>query len=169
MGSKFIYAMSSCGFVKVGVSGNPVLRSKSINTPDDINVWSTDIKYTNPYEIESICHRELLESNVKGEWYNCSHEEAIKIIVKTCKEHGEKCKGEAEDKNIDVSDLILSLYGEELITGTLLRRNQDHRMIYAELVSTYEIDWISEGELRLLITDDALFEEIKKRLKVKNK
>ena len=165
MESKFIYAMYSCGFVKIGVSIDPEARAKSINTPEEIVIWSTSEKYENAFEIERRCHSSLSSSRVKGEWFNCSHDDAINEIKKICAIAGvleEESKGK---KDHDVSSAISLINNQDLIPGTLLLRNEVHRMIYAELISTYEIDWITEQELRLLITDDNLFDEIKGRLK----
>lgn len=165
MKSKYIYAMASCGFIKVGISENPKLRARSINTPDNIDIWHTDLKYSNSHDIEKECHRLLSDKNIKGEWFDCSLDVAKSIINSTSESIGIKCDGSDFIEKADMQELISTIYNEELITGTILRRNQPHRMIFAELVSTYDIDWINEGELRLLITDDELFESIKIRLK----
>lgn len=169
MSGKYLYAISSCGFVKVGISENPELRAKSINTPDETKVWSTSVQYENAREVEMACHKALSIQNVKGEWFDCNEKDAINTIINQCEKIGIVYKPSLVKEDLNVEGLIATLYNEELIPGTLLRRNSAHRMIYAELVSTYEIDWISKSDLRLIITDDDLFEEIKSRLKGNNR
>lgn len=70
------------GFVKIGVSNNPVRRVSDLETacPYDIRVLGV-IETDEPFVVESTLHNKYDRKQKKGEWYNLTTEDRAHLLA----------------------------------------------------------------------------------------
>lgn len=70
------------GYVKIGVSDNPVKRARSLQTgcPYEIRVLG-QINTSEPFAVESNLHERHEERKKRGEWYNLTVREKARLVA----------------------------------------------------------------------------------------
>lgn len=96
---KSVYICEMMGFIKIGISNNPINRMKTISagTPFESNLlYSIEMpSFQHAFFVEQKSHEILKEKKIKNEWFNCIFEEAknaIIIAMKECNRSGVKSK-----------------------------------------------------------------------------
>jgi len=85
MHNLYVIGVKPDGPIKVGVSGNVKKRLKTLQDGfhlplEAIKVWKIKIDYV--HQVETISHYILSEHRLRGEWFECHPDKAIKEINK---------------------------------------------------------------------------------------
>lgn len=76
---QFVYVVSACEFLKVGVSNNVEARVASLQTASPFQLCVLRV-YRGGYRLESLIHELLKDNCVRGEWFRVDVE-CIDMIV----------------------------------------------------------------------------------------
>ena len=81
--SKKLYIIQADKYIKIGISTRPNHRIKDLQIACPIKLklrWTKDIpKNMKDIIVESECHKALREFHARGEWFECSTQEAIDV------------------------------------------------------------------------------------------
>ena len=80
----YVIAATKHNYYKIGVSENPKLRLKDLQTacPIPLYVLHYAPMFTEPnaYRVEALTHKEFKANNTVGEWFEFTNEEVMKAI-----------------------------------------------------------------------------------------
>jgi len=70
------------GYVKIGVSDNPIRRVSDLQTgcPYELNVIG-QINTSDPFDVESRLHEKYQQREKRGEWYKLSAREKARLVA----------------------------------------------------------------------------------------
>lgn len=87
----YLYVISTKEAVKVGITGNPTARFKSLRTAMP-NQFKVDLVANGPRRViagaEAQCHADLALHKITGEWFSCGSEVAVAVARAVLEEMG---------------------------------------------------------------------------------
>ncbi len=138
---KRVYVMDCGDFVKIGVSGNPEQRKRTV--PFRIKKYFSTEPIKNYAEIEKFMHRLLknfrAETGKGREYFNIDFGFACEILQNACKSKPERREtveegfsGNFEMSDLKFANLLLSISEEDLILALSMLKGLNQRQRYID-------------------------------------
>ena len=93
MSGKHVYVLAgNPGFVKIGVTDNPVLRFQSLSMQGGFEVTQAFVSkvYSNAFFLEREAHKHFEKSRTVGEWFDVPFVEAAAVVRGLCESYGDE-------------------------------------------------------------------------------